>query len=587
LTEGVSGLVGLPTTIWNAAGNLPQPNLPEINLGPVKLFGEGPYTQVPDVAGMLSKKASDVTGGFTDYTPQTYLGKTVKETGVLAPAAVGAAMTGGTSLLPTVVGGAVLPAIAGTAAGELAETGARMAKFDNPEKYGDAAKFAAEVLTPMGLQRSVNAAFLKKGSAEANTLSRQKSLQTLEDAGIPVTAGSFVNPRANSAALGRDMSYPATAAKLAEQGSAYTNFVLSKIGLPELGVGKNLADTIEIGREALGKDYGDIMSGLSASPTKANIDKFSQILKDSGKTGLPGTSTLFERIKSYKKSGVPIDGQFLSEQRKLLSRNLTSPDPIVREYTKDMLSEFDDMLDDAFTAAGDPDAMQRFADIRGKYRNLLAVEDAAFKSRNAGFENIISPHYMNSQLVSQGKKSMVRGNRGDLGEVTEAAKVYLPKNLDTLKIPSRDPSMFTKAMQAVGGSGLGYGLGEAILPGMGGQIGAPVGFFATQLGGAGLSAAKGKVMGGDLVQNTMKNAALNPQAVNKTISPFLPAAAGYGDPREGRKSGGRVSSHEMAADQLVRAAERAKKGWSAQTEPLLNQSDETVVKALEVANRSI
>jgi hypothetical protein len=57
--------------------------------------------------------------------------------------------------------------------------------------------------------------------------------------------------------------------------------------------------------------------------------------------------------------------------------------------------------------------------------------------------------------------------------------------------------------------------------------------------------------------------------------------------REGRKSGGRVSSHETAADQLVRAAERAKKGLSAQTEPLLNQSDETVVKALEVANRSI
>jgi len=57
--------------------------------------------------------------------------------------------------------------------------------------------------------------------------------------------------------------------------------------------------------------------------------------------------------------------------------------------------------------------------------------------------------------------------------------------------------------------------------------------------------------------------------------------------RQGRKSGGRVSSHEADADQLVRAAERAKKGWSAQTEPLLNHSDESVVQALSVANRSI
>jgi hypothetical protein len=60
-----------------------------------------------------------------------------------------------------------------------------------------------------------------------------------------------------------------------------------------------------------------------------------------------------------------------------------------------------------------------------------------------------------------------------------------------------------------------------------------------------------------------------------------------GQEREGRKSGGRVSKHEADADQLVRAAERAKKGWSAKTEPLLNQSDEAVAKALEVANRSI
>jgi len=37
----------------------------------------------------------------------------------------------------------------------------------------------------------------------------------------------------------------------------------------------------------------------------------------------------------------------------------------------------------------------------------------------------------------------------------------------------------------------------------------------------------------------------------------------------------------------VRAAERAKKGWSAETEPLLNQSDDAVAHALEVANRSI
>ena len=57
--------------------------------------------------------------------------------------------------------------------------------------------------------------------------------------------------------------------------------------------------------------------------------------------------------------------------------------------------------------------------------------------------------------------------------------------------------------------------------------------------------------------------------------------------RMGRKAGGRVGGHEAAADQLVRAAERAKKDLGRSTEPLLSQSDDTVAHALEVANRSI
>jgi phage gp37-like protein len=57
--------------------------------------------------------------------------------------------------------------------------------------------------------------------------------------------------------------------------------------------------------------------------------------------------------------------------------------------------------------------------------------------------------------------------------------------------------------------------------------------------------------------------------------------------RTGRKSGGRVGSHDAEADRLVMAAERAKRGLSAHTEGLLNTSDDSVASALEIANRSI
>ena len=58
--------------------------------------------------------------------------------------------------------------------------------------------------------------------------------------------------------------------------------------------------------------------------------------------------------------------------------------------------------------------------------------------------------------------------------------------------------------------------------------------------------------------------------------------------RLGRASGGRtMSGIEQAADALVRAAEMTKKDLGRETEVLLNQDDNSIAKALEVANQAI
>ena len=108
---------------------------------------------------------------------------------------------------------------------------------------------------------------------------------------------------------------------------------------------------------------------------------------------------------------------------------------------------------------------------------------------------------------------------------------------------------------------------------------------AAILGGAALASPK---IGGQLankigIAGRIAENVMPPQITEKPLSMM----GNLEEDRQGRKSGGRVSSHDMEADQLVRAAERAKKGWSAETEPLLNQSDDAVAHALEVANRSI
>jgi hypothetical protein len=60
-------------------------------------------------------------------------------------------------------------------------------------------------------------------------------------------------------------------------------------------------------------------------------------------------------------------------------------------------------------------------------------------------------------------------------------------------------------------------------------------------------------------------------------------------PREGRKAGGRIGgiNHGSIAMSLIRAAEKAKKGHNTTTEPLLEQPDEAITKALAIADKAL
>jgi len=58
--------------------------------------------------------------------------------------------------------------------------------------------------------------------------------------------------------------------------------------------------------------------------------------------------------------------------------------------------------------------------------------------------------------------------------------------------------------------------------------------------------------------------------------------------RTGRKSGGKVGMDvKPLVDRLMTLADQAKKATDNNTKPLLNAPDETIVKALRVANQAI
>lgn len=75
-------------------------------------------------------------------------------------------------------------------------------------------------------------------------------------------------------------------------------------------------------------------------------------------------------------------------------------------------------------------------------------------------------------------------------------------------------------------------------------------------------------------------------ATERTVERAVPVAAGQVEPfepRQERKAGGRV----MSAQNMLAAAERAKRDISGKTKVLLNSSDDHVAKALEIANQNL
>jgi hypothetical protein len=235
------------------------------------------------------------------------------------------------------------------------------------------------------------------------------------------------------------------------------------------------------------------------------------------------------------------------------------------------------------------------------YQNYLAVEEAAPSAyRNNGIldskEVAAALNRQNSRNFVQNVAKDANGNpiitaggdyavRNPFAEFTQAASNIFREAPRPQAAPSGIGSI-----NRIGNTAFGMSLGQQL---------DPLSLAAIHGGLYGLGKAEkygqnvlNRMAAGKMGQRVMNNL-YTPQGItqltgSRALTPgIMSTAFNRQNQAPAYKRGGRVSSHDTAANQLVLAAERAKKGWNAQTEPLLNQSDETVVKALEVANRSI
>lgn len=531
----------------------------------------------------LAKATSQVSRGADKYEPKTTMGRYAKTTGEFVPSALPFTPKGGLAgRALNLVQNAVVPAVASEAASDLA-------KATGNEKYADAARIAAAVVAPGAagyLGRKV--AGLPSSVAGANP-ERVKNADILTSEGIPVTAGQVTG---NKALLAREGTTHAGVLAAETHPEEYTKFAMRSIGSKaDLAT----ADEIVSASNSIVSDLNRIADSVNVIPNQEGAKILVDAVKGykSGMTSStdqlpPIINGVMNDILSAASSKVPIPGATLRKWRTELNRLAAGTNsPQSKELYRKTIDSIDEMVSGNLKLAGRADDWTALEQAREKYRNLLAIEAASVKANNG----ILDPGHVASELLKQGKRAVARGTRGNLADVTMAAKNVLSKIPQRERVPNSFARFIANAASTAGSLATGAMYFGGFSP------------ATLALGAAGAVLPKAVTMASDAanrsvmwpsVQRMLVEEARRPKGYNSLPDKILRSstiAGGAGQldgvERMGRKTGGRVNEYAAEASRLIAAAEHAKKSLGQSTERLLDTPDDVVAHALEAANRSI
>jgi len=570
--RGAAGIADLPGDITQL-----------VSAGSKKLTG---YS-TPTIDLNARETMSDLTGGFSERKPETTIGKYAGTVGEFVPGALGAAITGGGSYGAQALNaarGSILPGIASEAMGQAVEG-------SSTPWMEPAARIAGAMLGGWASNKLENTArgiISPAGGADAEDLANASRLREL---GVPVGAGQATK---SAAIMGAEADTPVGQAMFGAKPDSIQAQAFTTAAMRHLGTDAKLAspEAMEAARRSITQGLENSVSGVTVHPTLSTIQNVSNAAKYFQEMAPKDAPGIFNSIMSRMSSGQPMPAENLVAWRSNLGELLSSDNAGVRGTAFKLRETIDDAIENSLKSLGQPQRFEQWRAYRNQYRNYLAIRDALKVSQQTGVNGIITPKQLMDALARQSKDEIVTGRRGDIGELAGLG-------LKTLKpLPQHGKhGLINTATMAAGPMATALGAGYGALQGAQWAGLSPImtaigtgAAVATPLISAGKQALRGFSVN-PTVQRYLENQLVNSTSGISNASSAVQAARNAlpsaSLDREGRKSGGRISNYNVAADQLVKAAERAKKGWSATTEPLLNQSDDAVAHALEVANRSI
>lgn len=445
-SRGVTGLLDLPGMVVTGAGGLMTSGLEKTGVISPEIGGVVRETlaSLPTGSGSMFREGlKTVTGGASEYQPQTTPGEYLGTTMEFLPGA----MVGG---LPGMTGRAlaygVVPGLASEAAGQATE-GTVI------EPY---ARAAAALASSFLAGRP--GAFV--GDDEATRMAN-----VMREAGVDLSTGQGTGSQALMRMEGR---LQATDKQLAD----FTAATMRQLGsTAKTALPTNLAVT----QNAIVKQMDDALAGVNIIPSQTQSQAAIKVATDYVDRVPAGQLTprirgIANEIKALAASGRDVPLSRLKTWRSDIGDFTVSPDAATRNAAHSLRTLIDDMTDQALIAANRGGDIAALAKAREAYRNFIGVRDAA--TRGASESGILSPTQLNQSMIrAQGRENYAIGRTTPMVDFTRSGAATLRP------APAVSPGGVRSISEA-----LPAALGAA---GAGGAIGAGLGPLGAIIGGVG------------------------------------------------------------------------------------------------------
>lgn len=422
---------------------------------------------------------SAVTGGASEYKPETTAGEFASTVGEFVP---GAVAFGGASP-SNIARFAVAPGLASEAAGQATEG----------SPYEPYARIAAALAAPVAVSAVQRLVTPIGVSAE-----RAAAADILRSEGVRPTAGQVTGNkglRYRESELGG-----ARAADMIEQqGEQFTRAALSRAGI---NAERATPEVMRDGLRSLGDRFDDL-----ATRTTVHFDNQLQndLLADvvtyqqNATAVAPVVENTANRIAEIAaQNGGVIPGRNYQTLRSDIGRaSARASDPSVKFALRDL----QESLDDAVSRAMPSDVLPAWQEVRQQYRNFLTLERAATGAGEDAALGLISPARLRQATVTtQGRRNYVTG-QGDFDELARSGQALLTP------LPQSGTAPRLDARTIGGGLGaLGAGTGALAAGPLGGVAGALAGMLAP--------AAAGRALMSGPVQAYLANQLLSPSRLS-------------------------------------------------------------------------